>query len=78
MGFVVGGLIVLGIGVLVFLRSGGLITVVNVPDGEDWKTFYRRRRAAKAARRWGGWQWWLIGAGLGLTAVAGLLAWSPW
>lgn len=73
MGVVIIVLIALGLGLLFWLRSGGLVSCVYVPDGENWQTFYMRRQRERAARRWGRWQWWAAGAGLGLAAAAGVL-----
>lgn len=79
MGWIMGGGLLLLVAALVVVRGGAMfITVLHVPDGEDWQQFYKARKEAKRTRRPGRATWWLIGAGVGVAAVAGLLAWAPW
>ena len=74
-GFLVGGFIVAGLVVLFFLRSGAMgCKYVFVPDGEDWRTFYRQHRDKKGGGFMSGrWMWVIIGGGVGMAVILSLI-----
>lgn len=76
MAWVVGGFIGVGLLVLFWLRSGAMgCKYVYVPDGQDWRTFYRQMRDTKKSGGASGRLMWVaIGIGLGVAVIAGIAA----
>jgi hypothetical protein len=76
MGWIIGGFIGVGLVALFYLRSGAMgCKYVYVPDGEDWRAFYRKSRdTKKRGGASGRMTWVVIGIGLGVAAVAVVLS----
>lgn len=73
-GLVLGGLLLL----LVLLRgsSGGgfLVTVYQIPDGEDWRVFYRRLLHRRAEKKSLPVTWIIMGLAIGAAVISGLMS----
>jgi hypothetical protein len=69
-------IIIAGLGTLFFVSNLDSIACkyIHVPDGESWKQVYRNHRNGKRAARPSWAIWVVIGGGLGVAAVAGLVA----
>ena len=69
------GIGILGIlvAILIFLRSDLVFTSIHhVPDGTNWKSYYRKMKAEKIKRR-GPVVWVVMGGGLGLLVIGIIL-----
>lgn len=76
MAWIIGGFIAIGLVMLFYLRSGVAgCKYTFVPDGEDWRTFYRALRTEKKRGVTSGRVTWVaIGIGLGAAAIAAIAA----
>lgn len=69
-------LLVIGVVVLLVVQNAGngsglFFRVIVIPEGADWRKFYRDARTGRAMPKW---VWLVIGVSVGIAIIFGIMA----